>query len=53
MVHEKQEKIVANLEKQYTIVKQHFQKQFHDASKINLQKFIDCMLLSCHIRVSE
>ena len=29
-----------NPEKQYTIVKQHFQKQFHDASKINIRQFI-------------
>ena len=28
----KKEKIVANPEKQYIIVKQHFQKQFYDAS---------------------
>ena len=27
-------------EKQYIIVKQHFQKQCHDASKINIQRFM-------------
>ena len=29
-----------NPEKQYTIVKQHFQRQLHDASKINIRRFI-------------
>ena len=36
VLDKKKGKIVVNPEKQYIIVKQHFQKQCYDASKINI-----------------
>ena len=54
IVHDQTGKIVVNPEKQYTIVKQHFQKQFYDASKINIQRFIgNPKLLNHRITIEE
>ena len=54
IVHDKTGKIVVNPEKQYTIVKQHFQKQFYDASKINIQRFIgNPKFLNTRITIEE
>ena len=47
-------KVIANPEKQYTKVKQHFQKQIYNASKINVQWCIgNPKLLNNRISVEE
>ena len=54
IVHDKTGKIAVNPEKQYTIVKQHSQKQFYDASKIKLKQFIgNTKHLSNRITIEE
>ena len=40
IVDDKTGEIIVNTEQQYTIIKQNFQKQFNDATKINIKQFI-------------